>query len=118
VFTYSAADSNFAITDIDAEGGFMPMSHGNGPDAHETGVEVYVGSPGSARKRIEDLGIEGIDPKLNNDISFRWSSDLMEGACAMALAAAIATLTAASFGAIGATSLRSKLPSKNATSSW
>lgn len=85
---------NFAITDrqceFDAHSGFMPMSYGEGADALETGVEVYVGS---ARETIDDLGIEGIDPKLNNEISFRWSSDLMEGACAQALAAAIATLT-------------------------
>src|SRR5260370_9430743 len=85
---------NFAITDrqceFEAYGGFMPMSYGDGADAHETGVEVYVGS---ARETIDDLGIEGIDPKLNNEISFRWGGDLMEGACAAALAAAIATLT-------------------------
>jgi hypothetical protein len=85
---------NFAITDrqceFEAYGGFMPMSSGEGADAHETGVEVYAGS---ARETIDDLGIEGIDPKLNNEISFRWCGDLMEGACAAALAAAIATLT-------------------------
>ena len=85
---------NFAITDhqsgFDAAGGFMPMSYGNGGDTYETGVEVYVGS---ARERIDHLGIEGIDPKFNDEISFRWSADLMAGACAEALAAAIATLT-------------------------
>jgi hypothetical protein len=85
---------NFAITDaqdgFDAAGGFMPMSYGKGADALEVGVEVYVGS---ARDRVDELGIEGVDPKFSNEISFRWSADAMEGACAEALAAAIATLT-------------------------
>jgi hypothetical protein len=85
---------NFAITghqgEFDADGGFLPMSYGKGEDAHETGVEVYVGS---TRETIDDLGIEGIDPNLNNEISFRWGGDALEGACADALAAAIATLT-------------------------
>jgi len=67
----------------------MPMSYGKGADALDVGVEVYVGS---ARDTVDGLGIEGVDPKLNNEISFRWS-DEMEGACADALAAAIATLT-------------------------
>lgn len=85
---------NFAITDhqrqFDADDGFVPMSYANGQDVIETGVEVYAGS---AKETIDDLGIEGIDPKLENEISFRWGSDFMEGACAEALAAAIATLT-------------------------
>jgi hypothetical protein len=85
---------DFAIADhhsgFDSGGGFMPMSYGRGEDAYETGVEVYVGC---ARETIDELGIEGIDPKLNNEIWFRWGGDVMEGACAMALAAAIATLT-------------------------
>jgi hypothetical protein len=84
---------NFAITDQELgpdNSGYMPMSYGNGHDARETGVEVHVGS---AVESIADLGIEGIDPKLNNEISFRWGGDAMEGACAEALAAAIATLT-------------------------
>jgi hypothetical protein len=85
---------NFAITDpedgFDSACGFMPMSYGKGADALDVGVEVYVGS---ARDRVDALGIEGIDPKFSNEISFRWSADLMAGACAEALAAAIATLT-------------------------
>ena len=85
---------NFAITDcqsgFDAARGFMPMSYGKGADALDVGVEVYKGS---ARDRVDALGIEGVDPKFNNEISFRWSSRLMGGACAEALAAAIATLT-------------------------
>jgi hypothetical protein len=85
---------NFAITDhqsgFDSGGGFMPMSYGEGDDACETGVEVHMGS---ARETIDDLGIEGIDPKLNNEIWFRWGGDAMQGACAEALAAAIAMLT-------------------------
>jgi hypothetical protein len=84
---------DFAITDHELgsdNGGFMPMSFGKGDDALETGVEVYLGAAGET---IDELGIEGIDPKLENEICFRWSSDLMEGACALALAAAIATLT-------------------------
>ena len=85
---------NFAITDhqsgFDAARGFMPMSYGKGADALDVGVEVYMGS---ARDRVDAHGIEGVDPKFNNEISFRWSADLMEGACAEALAAAIATLT-------------------------
>ena len=85
---------NFAITDhqngFDAARGFMPMSYGKGADALDVGVEVYMGS---ARDRVDALGIEGVDPKFNNEISFRWSSRLMGGACAEALAAAIATLT-------------------------
>jgi hypothetical protein len=85
---------NFAISDrecgFETYRGFMPMSCGEGADTHETVVEVYVGYAG---RTIDDLGVKGIDPKLNNEISFRWSSDLKEGACAQALAAAIATLT-------------------------
>jgi hypothetical protein len=85
---------NFGITDqqsgFDSAAGFMPMSYSKGDEAYETGVEVYVGS---ARETIDEFGIEGVDPKLNNEISFRWSSNAMEGACAEALAAAIATLT-------------------------
>ena len=85
---------NFAITDhrceFEAARGFMTMSYGKGADALYTGVEVYVGS---ARETVDELGIEGIDPSLNNEISFRWGSNAMEGACAEALAAAIATLT-------------------------
>jgi hypothetical protein len=85
---------NFAITDLqngfDSVSGFMPMSYGEGEHAYETGVEVYIGS---ARETIDELANEGIDPKLNNEIWFRWGSDAMEGACAEALAAAIATLT-------------------------
>jgi hypothetical protein len=67
----------------------MPMSCGKGADTLETGVEVYVSS---ARETVDELGIEGIDPKLSSEISLRWDGD-MEGACAEALAAAIATLT-------------------------
>jgi len=85
---------NFAITghkrEFDADGGFMPMSYGKGEDAQETGVEVYVGS---TRETVDDLSIEGIDPTLNNEISFRWGGNAFEGACAEALAAAIASLT-------------------------
>jgi hypothetical protein len=85
---------NFTIADqqsrLDASDGFVPMSYGDGEDVRQTGVEVYVGS---AKETIDQLEIEGIDPKLDNEISFRWGSDFMEGACAQALAAAIAHLT-------------------------
>jgi hypothetical protein len=85
---------NFAISDhqceFEAACGFMPMSYGEGADALETGVEVYVGS---AKETVDELGIAAIDPNLNNEISFRWGADAMEGACAGALAAAIAMLT-------------------------
>jgi hypothetical protein len=85
---------DFAITDhqsgFDSGGGFMPMSYGAGEDVQETGVEVRMGS---ARETIDDLGLEGIDPNLDNEIWFRWGGDAMQGACAEALAAAIASLT-------------------------
>lgn len=58
-----------------------------GDDADETGVEVHVGD---AREAIADLGIEGIDPGLDREVTLRWGGDLMECACANALAAAIA----------------------------
>ena len=85
---------SFTIIDdqraFDAGSGFIPISYRKGEDAYETGVEAYVGS---ATETVDRLGIEGIDPKLNNEIWFRWGGDLLEGACAVALAAAIATLT-------------------------
>jgi hypothetical protein len=85
---------NFTVTGrqskFDADGGFIPLSYGNGEGVHETGVEVYLGS---TRETVGELGIEGIDPNLNNEISFRWAGDALEGASAEALAAAIATLT-------------------------
>ena len=84
---------DFAISDPDSGfelGGFMPMTNGSGMGAIETGTEVYLGS---AKEMIDALGIEGIDPKLEHEISFRWGSDFMEGACAIALSAAIAKLT-------------------------
>jgi hypothetical protein len=64
------------------------MSYSNGEGVHE--MEVYVDS---TRATVDELGIEGIDPKLKNEISFRWAGDALEGASAEALAAAIATLT-------------------------
>ena len=80
---------NFAISDPQ-QGEFTPMTYHEGADTFETGVAIFEGS---TAQTIDDLGIEGIDPKLKNMISFCWSTDLREGACAQALAAAIATLT-------------------------
>ena len=45
----------------------MPMSYGKGADALDVGVEVYMGS---ARDRVDALGIEGGDPKFKNEIFF------------------------------------------------
>lgn len=83
---------NFTISDPEGgfdTGGFMPMTYGDGKTTSATGTEVYLGS---AKETIADLGIEGIDPEREHDISFRWGSDFMEGACAFALSAAIAKL--------------------------
>lgn len=74
-------------TPIDGYGGFVPMLVGEGDDAEETGVEVHVGA---AQESIAELGIEGVDPSLDREVAFRWGGDLMECACANALAVAIA----------------------------
>jgi len=84
---------NFAISDdqegLDAYDGMMPMTFRVGADTHGAGVEVYVGS---ARETIDEFDIEGIDPKLDKEIVFCFSEST-GAACALALAAAIATLT-------------------------
>lgn len=75
---------------LDRYRGFMPMAYGAGEDADESGSEVYVGV---ASEAIADLGITGVDPALDREVSFRWGGDLMECACANAVAAAIARIT-------------------------
>jgi hypothetical protein len=70
--------------------GFTPMTFGDGAGAKETGTESYLGA---AKETIDELGIQGVNPGLEHEISFRWGSDFMEGACAFALSASIASLT-------------------------
>lgn len=92
----SMHDLGFALDIADLEDefdgcdGFLPMIAREGGEDEETGTEVYVAA---ARESIETYGIEDLDPALDREISFRWSSDALEGACAFALAAAIAKLT-------------------------
>jgi hypothetical protein len=70
--------------------GFTPMIFGDGAGAKETGTETYQGA---AKETIDQMDIQGIDAELEHEISFRWGSDFMEGACAFALSAGIARLT-------------------------
>lgn len=90
----AAQGLGFALTEptvaLDEARGFLPMTFGAGEDAEETGCEVYVGP---AAETIAELGIAGVDPALDREISMRWGGDALEGACACALVAALARLT-------------------------
>jgi hypothetical protein len=86
-FGFAFAEPTVAL---DEARGFVPMMLGAGDDAEETGCEVYVGP---AAETIAELGIAGVDPALDREVSMRWGGDALEGASACALVAALAELT-------------------------
>jgi hypothetical protein len=84
---------DFAIQDTNYDfgtSGFVPMTYRVGDDETPTGTEVLQGL---AKELVDILATKGIDLNFDHYISFRWGSDFLEGACSLALAAAVATLT-------------------------
>jgi hypothetical protein len=86
-------DLPFKITehvDLAKQSGYLPMTHGTGDDEQDTGTEVYFDSTAAT---IAEFELKGVDQSFTSELSFRWGGDLLECACAEALAAAVAHLT-------------------------
>jgi hypothetical protein len=76
--------------DLTKHSGYLPMVYGAGDDAIETGTEVYFDGSAST---IAEFDLKGVAPSFKTELSFRWGGDMMECACAEALAAAVAKIT-------------------------